>query len=117
MERKTIYEMLTALNYKVYNIGQNYKFSDTPYLVLRDAGQETTTNRLGAFKTWEVQVYVPDTSMVLLDSILNKVEETLAVSSEEIRPNGVRGMDYHDTEINMYMNYIQFLVPRTVRGC
>lgn len=116
-DRQTIYDMLTAAGYPVYNIGQNYRYSDTPYLVLRDAGQDASFNRLGGFKIWEVMCYVPDTSIVMLDTILDKVEEVLAVTSPEIRPNGNRGMDYHDTEINMYMNYVQFRVPRNIRGC
>lgn len=117
MNRQQIYEILKTLNYEVFNIGQNYVFSDVPYIVLRDAGQEGAINRLGAYKTWEVLAYVPDTSIVLLDEILDRVEEVLSASSNQIRINGTRGIDYLDEEINMYMSYIQFYVPRNVRGC
>lgn len=116
--RKFLYDALTsALGYDVHNIGQNYKYESSPYLVLRYDGQDESTNRLGAYSTWEVQVYVPDTSMMLIDGILDKVEEVLTNAAQNIETTGQRGGDYHDEAINMYMNYIQFRVPRTIRGC
>lgn len=115
--RYKLYNVLKTLNYPVENIGKSYKFKDSPYLVLRYAGLTNSINRIGGYDTWEVQVYVPDTSMVLLDAIIDKVDEVLVTNFIGIESTGLTGADTHDTEIGMYMNYVQFRVPRLLRRC
>lgn len=115
--RKILYDVLNESNYKIYNIGQKPNFSRVPYLVLRYAGMNDSINRLGAFDTWEVLAYVPDTSIRYLNDILDNIETLMTSSIQSLKVTGIRGSDFHDTEINMYMNYIQFAVPRTIKGC
>lgn len=117
VDRQFLYNALKTLNYPVKFIGQSYRYETSPYLVLRNSGMNTSANRTGAYDMWEVLVYVPDTSVKFLDGILDKVEETLVLADSGIEATGQRGSDYHDTEINMIMNYIEFRVPRLIRGC
>lgn len=118
VDRQFIYEVLKTTGYDVFNIGQNYERSATPYIVLKALERQIDTyNRRGAYQYYEVQVYVPDTSVKLLDSVLDAIEEALSASIQSSMVNTNLGGDYHDIDINMYMRYIQFQIPIGLRGC
>lgn len=97
----------------VKNVGQSYKHSDAPYIVLkamtdgRDSG-----NSFGGFQNYNLLCYVPDTSTKMLDDLVNAVKNRVfELQSEGVEYAGSLGEDFHDTEINMYMRYVAIRVP------
>lgn len=119
MNRIDFIELLQSLfpEYVVYNIGQHYKKSLVPYLVVRTAAQqpEFFGSRRGAYQIFDILIYVPDTSVVILDTITEDVYERLRRSVPFQRYchfTGTVTADYHDFDIKMYMRSINVEVPR-----
>lgn len=109
MNRKEIIELLQSTGYPVYNIDQKYTNFDEPYIVLRAAYRaQSTRNSRGYRQTWEVLCYVPDTSMVRLDAMVETVMTMLKTERHRLYITGVMGPDFHDEDTNTYMRYISF---------
>lgn len=116
--RKYITDLLKTLNYDVYFIGQSYRYRDHPYIVLKAMERtQDAINRMGAYQYYDVMVYVPDTSIVLLDTIMDRIEILLSAQSEILDLTLDMSQDYHDIDINMLMRSISFRVPQIIRGC
>lgn len=96
----------------VKNIGQSYRHSDKPYIVLKAMSDASGGNSFGSFQNYNLLCYVPDTSMKMLDDLVNAVRNRVfELQSEGIEYAGSMGEDFHDTEINMYMRYVAMRVP------
>lgn len=118
MTREQVYNILTMLGYEVYNIGQHYLRENVPYIVLKAGTRDPDiSNRLGAYQNYDVLVYVPDTSIKLIDPILDRVEEVFNTNAPQVEILANWGEDYHDININMYMRSVTLSVPIVIRGC
>lgn len=97
----------------VKNIGQSYKHSDTPYIVLKAmTDSRSGRNSFGGFQSYNLLCYVPDTSTKQLDDLVKAVKNRVfELQSEGVEYTGSMGEDFHDTEINMYMRYVAIRVP------
>lgn len=97
----------------VKNVGQSYKYSDTPYIVLKAMKDERDVgNSFGGFQRYNLLCYVPDTSTKILDNLVTAVKNRVfELQGEGIEYIGSVGEDFHDTEINMYMRYVEIRVP------
>ena len=112
MDRQQLIQKFSRIA-PVKNIGQSYKYSDTPYIVLK-AMTDTSDggNRLGGYQVYNLLCYVPDTSTKMLDDLVNAVKNrVLELQNEGIEYAGSLGEDFHDTEISMYMRYVAIRVP------
>lgn len=93
----------------VKNVGQSYKHSDKPYIVLK--AMNDTVSGPGGLQTYNLLCYVPDTSTKALDDLINAVKNHVI----ELQDKGIEyvglGEDFHDTEIKMYMRYVAIRVP------
>lgn len=97
----------------VKNIGQSYRHSNVPYIVLKAMENERDSgNRFGGFQRYNLLCYAPDTSTKMLDDLVTAVKNRVFELQEEgIEYTGSIGEDFHDTEINMYMRYVGIRVP------
>lgn len=119
--RKYLINMLQTLlpQYKVYNVGQHYVFDEQPYIVLRaaDSAQILSTNRLGVYQYYEIMCYVPETSAILLDEMIDIVSQAVGhFCGKGLEQTGIMSGDYHDTEIKMYMRYFEIRVVKDIIG-
>lgn len=96
----------------VYNIGQNYVHSDSPYIVLKAKLQESSLNIKGAWQYYEVMCYTPSSSIVTLDDLIETVKEILKYKCPLAEITNELGIDYLDEEIDMYMRYLEIRVPK-----
>lgn len=111
--RKEIFDILNKV-YKTYSIGQHYVHDTEPYVILKASSQQNDIgNSLGCWQLYNIMCYVPDTSIVLMDEMIKRVTD-LIKGIREIEITGILGEDYHDTEINMYMRYVEIRVPKEV---
>lgn len=121
MDRKTIIEILKGTGYEVYNLGQNYRMSSIPYLVLQDGGRiasTTMTRSRGYHRVYTVMCYSPDSSTILLDEVVDNVYKTLYNASERIEiDEGTFMPEFHDEDINMYMKSFDFQIPEARECC
>lgn len=120
MNRIDFVELLQSLfpDFKIYNVGQHYKHSLEPYFVVRASTQlqEYLGSRLGAYQIFDIMVYVPETSIVILDNIIEDIHERLIRSAPYKRYftfTGTVSQDYHDTDIQMYTRSVTVQVPRS----
>lgn len=112
MDRQQLIEKFNSIA-PVKNIGQSYKHSDAPYIVLKAMyDQPDNGNRYGGWQAYDILCYVPDTSVKLLDDFVTAVRNrAIELQEEGIEYTGSLGEDFHDTEINMYMRYVSIRVP------
>ena len=101
----------------VKNIGQSYKHSDTPYIVLKAMTQEPDgNNSFGGYQVYDLLCYVPDTSAAQLDALVNAVKNRVFELKEQgVEFTGELGEDFHDTDIKMYMRYVEIRVPQQIQ--
>lgn len=97
----------------VKNVGQSYKQSNSPYIVLKATSDTSDSgNRFGGYQNYNLLCYVPDTSTKMLDDLVNAVKNRVfELQSEGVEYAGSIGEDFHDTEISMYMRYVAIRVP------
>ena len=111
--RKAIHNVLNKV-YPTYSIGQHYVHDKEPYIVLKAASQQNDIgNALGGWQVYNVMCYVTDTSIALLDEMLKRVVDIFK-GIREIEITGIMAEDYHETEIRMYMRYVEIRVPKEV---
>lgn len=115
--RERLYNILSQLGWQIFNVGENYIYSDEPYIVLKKNDSSITANSKGRLETFDILCYVPDASIELLDKMCDAVEEHLVTVSDIYNIENVRGVDYHDEHINMYMSYIRLQFPVARRCC
>ena len=101
----------------VKNIGQSYKHSDTPYIVLKAMYQTPDgNNSYGGYQNYNLLCYAPDTSTYLLDVLVKRVRSRVFELKEQgVEFTGQLGEDFHDTDIKMYMRYISIRVPQQIQ--
>ena len=101
----------------VKNVGQSYKHSDEPYIVLKEMNMKPDgNNSLGGYQTYNLLCYVPDTSTSQLDALVNAVKNRVFELKEQgVEFTGELGEDFHDTDIKMYMSYVVFRVPQQIQ--
>jgi len=108
--RKKIFDLLNVM-YSTYAIGQHSGYCEDPYVVLKFNSQEKSmSGALGGFQTFEVLAYVPDSSIVSLDSMIESIRTILITEGFECTDR--IGPDFNDTSIKAYMRSIEFRNPR-----
>lgn len=119
MNRIDVVELMQELfpEYKTYNVGQNYVRADIPYFVVRAGTQlrELSGSRLGAYQIIDIMIYVPNTSIVMLDNLVEEVYNRIKNHEsycKYIEFTGTVSQDYHDYDIEMYTRYITIQIPR-----
>jgi len=101
----------------VKNVGQSYKHSDEPYIVLKEMNTTSDgNNSRGGYKTFNLLCYVPDTSTSQLDALVTAVKNRVFELKEQgVEYKGEMGEDFHDAEIRMYMKYVAIRVPQQIQ--
>jgi hypothetical protein len=101
----------------VKNVGQSYKRSDEPYIVLKAMSQSPDTrNSYGGYQNYNLLCYAPDTTTVILDNLVNAVKNrALELKEQGVEFTGELGEDFHDTDIKMYMRFVSIRVPRQIQ--
>lgn len=101
----------------VYNPGQHYKYDNNPFIVLKAMYEESdSSSSFGGYQKYNLLCYVPDTSMVKLDEIINRVKERVfELEYTGLEYNGTLGEDFHEKAINMYMRFVTIRVPKQTR--
>lgn len=101
----------------VKNVGQSYKHSDEPYIVLKAMPQTPDGNNpFGGYQVYNLLCYVPDTSTAQLDVLVNAVKNRVFELKEQgVEFTGELGEDFHDTDIGMYMRYVAMRVPQQIQ--
>lgn len=118
IDRAYIISTLQNAGYQVYNVGENYAHADTPYIVVKAMIRRRSYQaRRGFVQPYDIMIYTPDTSAVMMDKTINHVEQVLISTSPIIEIAGSLGMDFLDTEINMYMRNLTIEIPLTRRCC
>lgn len=115
--RQYLYNTLKQLGWEIFNIGENHIQSMEPYIVLKRLDSGEVTNSKGRIDLFDILCYVPDTTTDLLDQVCDAVEDVLITSSSTYNTTSLRGIDYHDTDIKMYMSYIRVQFPVARRCC
>lgn len=112
-------QLINSFNHiaPVKNIGQSYKHSDNPYIVLKSMPQiPDGNNPFGGYQVYNLLCYVPDTSTYLLDSLVNAVKNRVFELKEQgVEFMGELGEDFHDSDIEMYMRYVKIRVPQQIQ--
>ena len=101
----------------VENIGQSYKHSDEPYIVLKEMTQTPDgNNSFGGYQSYNLLCYVPDTSTAQLDALVTAVKNRVyELKNQGVEYTGELGEDFHDVDINMYMKYVGIRVPQQIQ--
>jgi hypothetical protein len=107
--RKIIFDILNAL-YPSYAMGQHKGLCNSPYLVIKFNTQSRSVSMaLGAFQSFEVLVYIPDSSITGMEDKLDEV--TKALTSQGFESVNSITPDYHDAEVQAFMRSAQFRIP------
>lgn len=114
MNRKALTLLLKQIA-PVYPIGQsNKKVDQPPYLVLKRKNQQASlNNRLGGWLYYEVLSYTPASSILGSDEQLEAVTQLLGAQERLEVTGGIQG-DYIDPQVNMYMQTVEFRIPKTI---
>lgn len=116
--RKKLYDHLNSLySGRVFSVGQHYQHDENSYVVLKSVEQSSDTfgSSKGGWQNYNIMCYVPDTSILNLDTMIEAIENSFkTLNNKPVEVTGVRGEDYHDTEIDMYMRYIVVRIPKEV---
>lgn len=108
--RKIIFDLLNSL-YPTYGIGQHENDCLSPYLVLKFDNQNSSiSGGLGGWQVFQVMVYIPDSSILLMDVILEEVKNKLV--ADFIEPTNNITPDFRDTMIKAYMRSMEFKIPK-----
>ena len=101
----------------VKNVGQSYKHSDKPYIVLKEMPQSPDSNNpIGGYKSYRLLCYVPDTSAARLDELVKAVtNKVFELKEQGVEFTGVLGEDFHDADIRMYMKYVSIRIPQQIQ--
>ena len=101
----------------VKNVGQSYKHSDEPYIVLKETNMTPDgNNSYGGYQAYNLLCYVPDTSTAQLDDLVKAVRNRVFELKEQgVEFTGDLGEDFHDTDIKMYMKYVAIRVPQQIQ--
>lgn len=101
----------------VKNVGQSYKHSNEPYIVLKEMNQTPDgNNSWGGYQAYNLLCYVPDTSTAILDDLVTAVKNKVYELKEHgVEFTGDLGEDFHDADIKMYMRYVAIRVPRQIQ--
>ena len=112
--RKEIFTLLNKV-YPTYSIGQHYKHDEKPYIVLKAMQQSTGIDgsQLGCHQYYNILCYVPDTSIASLDIMVKRISDMIK-PIEGVEIAGTKAEDFHETEIGMYMRYLEIRVPKEV---
>lgn len=111
--REALFDHLKEL-YPTFSVGQHYKHDINPYVVLKamSQGVGSSGSTLGGWQYYNILCYVPDTSISQLDGMLKSIRQSFIGSSVEV--TGSYGEDFHETEIDMYMRFIEVRIPKEV---
>jgi hypothetical protein len=109
--REILFTYLDSI-FDTYSIGQKYQYSETPYIVLKGMSQSVGNNIIGGWQYYRIMCYVPDTSISELDGMIEIIKSNLKGTNLEI--TGTLSEDYKDTEISMYMRYVDIRIPKEV---
>lgn len=112
--RKFISDLLETVA-PTFPIGMHDKKTNGKrYLVLRRKMQQNSlTNAKGAWLYYEVLAYVPGTSILGSDELVDEVTAVLKSVYQIEVTGGIQG-DYFDPTSNCYMQTIEFRVPNTI---
>lgn len=113
-DRKAIFDLINKV-YPTYSVGQHYKHDERPYVVLKAMTQtiDLYGSQLGSYQQYNILCYVPDNSIECLDVMVKRISDMIKpIDGLEI--TGTLGEDYHETEIGMYMRYLEIRVPKEV---
>lgn len=116
MDRQQLIENFSHIA-PVKNIGQSYKYSDEPYIVLKAMNQTPDgNNSFGGYQFYNLLCYVPDTSTYQLDRLVTAVKNRVfELKDQGVELTGELGEDFHDADISMYMRYIEIRVPQQIQ--
>lgn len=112
--RVDIFQMINKV-YPTYSVGQHYVHDEKPYVVLKSIQQQVDPggSQLGGFQYYNILCYVPDNSILQLDEMLKRIKDIFK-PIKEVEFTGVMNEDFHETEIRMYMRYLEIRVPKEV---
>lgn len=101
----------------VKNVGQSYKNSNEPYIVLKEMNMTPDGhNSIGGYQAYNLLCYAPDTSTLQLDELVNAVKNRVFELKEQgVEFTGDLGEDFHDADIRMYMRYVAIRVPQQIK--
>lgn len=108
--RKTIMSILKEL-YPTYPVNTHKGKCKKPYYVVKFNESNTTNNSLGVLQGFEVMAYVPDSSILPLDDML---EQTIKPLSEIAEYTGFCTGDFHDEDKEAYMKSYKFIFPKVL---
>jgi len=111
MTRTTIYNTVSAIC-PAYWVGQHDGECKKPYAVIKYKNQNTGGNSLAGWQYFEVMVYVPKTSVSLIDDKLNSVRNALVSIGIEATNN--RTSDFIDEPKKAIMRSEDFRIPKTI---
>lgn len=98
----------------VFPIGKTLNEVTEPRIVLTKGIQFASLNsELGGWQNWEVYIYVPSNSIVVLDNLVDKVQRALR-RINDIEMTGSINQEFYDDQLNAYMRMIQFRAPQTL---
>ena len=113
-DRKSIFDIINKV-YKTYSVGQHYVHDNEPYVILKAIQQQVdpSGSQSGGFQYYNIMCYVPATSILQLDEMLVRIKDIFK-PIKEVEFTGSLNEDFHETEIDMYMRYLEIRVPKEV---
>lgn len=111
MNRKTLYNELSKVA-KVRQLSNRENEITEPTLILsKKSLTGSTSNSLAGYQYWEVMCYVPSTSMLALDDLVNQVDTKL--KSLDVELTFTRTPEFYDDVLKAYMISIEFRTIKT----
>lgn len=112
MNRKTLHDELSKVA-EVSQLSNRKGVIKKNTLILRKKPSMPSVNSaFGARLYWEVMCYVPETSILPLDKLVDDVIAVLKELGVDITNSF--GEDYHDEEFKAYMSSVEFITPKSI---
>lgn len=106
MNRTFLYNQLSKVAKVRQLSNRDNEITEDTLILAKKPLTGSTNNSKGCYQYWEVMCYVPATSLLALDSLVDKVKATLLKADVELTNN--QTPEFYDDALKAYMISIEF---------
>lgn len=106
MDRVTIHKALSNIATVRQLSNRENLITENTLILAKKSFTGSTESSMGGFQYWEVMCYVPSTSLMALDKLVNDVKATLKSINIELTNN--QTPEFYDDVLKAYMVSIEF---------
>lgn len=112
MNRQSLHNILSEVA-KVSQLSNRLGSIKTRTIILKQkTSVPSMSSSVGTNLYWDIMCYVPGTSIVALDNLVEQV--TTKLKEHDIQITNVFGEDYYDEDLGAYMSSIEVITPKAI---